>query len=116
MTVATDVGTAINPEGIHAQVEGAALWGVSLAMLEHATMANGAIQQTNFDTYTPLRMKDKPPVEVHIIARGQHPSGVGEPATTVVGPAIGNAIFNAVGSRVRSLPITAAAVKAGMTA
>ena len=116
LTVATDVGTAINPDGIRAQVEGAALWGVSLAMLEHATFANGAIQQTNFDTYKPLRMKDKPPVEVHIIAHGQPASGVGEPATTVVGPAIGNAIFNAVGARVRSLPITAAAVKAAMKA
>ena len=116
LTVATDVGTAVNPDGVRAQVEGAALWGVSLALLEHANMANGAIQQTNFDTYTPLRMKDKPPVEVHIIAHGQHPSGVGEPATTVVGPAIGNAIFNAVGARVRSLPITAEAVKAAMKA
>ncbi len=116
LTVATDVGTAVNPDGVRAQVEGAALWGFSLAMLENATMANGAIQQTNFDTYTPLRMKDKPPVEVHIIAHGQAASGVGEPATTAVAPAIGNAIFNAVGSRVRSLPITAAAVKAGMKA
>ncbi len=114
LTIATDVGTAVNPDGIRAQVEGAAMWGFSLAMLEKATMANGAIQQTNFDQYTPMRMKDRPEVEVAIIANGDPASGVGEPATTVVAPAIANAIFNASGARVRSLPITAEAVTAAM--
>ena len=114
LTVATDVGTAVNPDGIRAQVEGAALWGMSLALFEKATMKDGAIEQTNFDTYTPMRMSQIPEVAVNIIADGEKATGVGEPAVTVVAPAIANAIYNAVGARVRGLPITADDVKAGM--
>jgi len=110
LTVATDVGTQVNPDGIRAQVEGAALWGMSLALFEKA----GAIEQTNFDTYTPMRMSQIPEVALAIIANGEPATGVGEPAVTVVAPALANAIYNAVGARVRSLPITADAVKAGM--
>lgn len=114
LTVATDVGTQVNPDGIRAQVEGAALWGMSLALFEKATMKDGAIEQTNFDTYTPMRMSQVPEVAIAVIANGESPTGVGEPAVTVVAPALANAIHNAVGARVRSLPITADAVKAGM--
>jgi isoquinoline 1-oxidoreductase subunit beta len=115
MTVATDVGIAVNPDGIRAQVVGGASWGLSLAMYEKATMKNGAIEQTNFDSYTPLRMADVPEINVAIIANGdEYPRGVGEPAVTVIAPAVANAIFNAVGARVRSLPITPEAIKATM--
>ena len=113
LTVATDVGTQVHPDNIRAQVEGAALWGLSLAMYEKATLKDGGIEQTNFDTYTPLRMSQTPEVAVSVIANGEHATGVGEPAVTVVAPALANAIFNASGARVRSLPITAEAVKAG---
>jgi isoquinoline 1-oxidoreductase beta subunit len=116
LTVATDVGMQVHPDNIRAQVEGAALWGLSLAMYEKATLKDGGIEQTNFDTYTPLRMSQMPEVAVNVIANGDKPTGVGEPAVTVVAPAIGNAIFNACGARVRALPITAAAVKAAMKA
>jgi isoquinoline 1-oxidoreductase subunit beta len=116
LTVATDVGTQVNPDGIRAQVEGAALWGMSLALLEKATLKDGGIEQTNFDTYTPLRMSQLPEVAVTVIANGEPATGVGEPAVTVVAPAIGNAVFNACGARVRGLPITAEAVKAAMKA
>ncbi|HVV43195.1 MAG TPA: molybdopterin cofactor-binding domain-containing protein [Nitrobacter sp.] len=116
LTVATDVGTQVNPDGIRAQVEGAALWGLSLALYEKATLKDGGIEQTNFDTYTPLRMSQLPDVAVSVIANGEHATGVGEPAVTVIAPAIGNAVFNACGARVRSLPITAEAVKAAMKA
>ncbi len=114
LTVATDVGTQVNPDGIRAQVEGAALWGMSLALLEKATMKDGAIEQSNFDSYTPMRMSQIPEVALAVIANGEPATGVGEPAVTVVAPALANAIYNAVGARVRSLPITAEAVKAGM--
>jgi isoquinoline 1-oxidoreductase subunit beta len=116
LTVATDVGTQVHPDNIRAQVEGAALWGLSLALYEKATLKDGGIEQTNFDTYTPLRMSQVPEVAVSVIANGEKATGVGEPAVTVIAPAIGNAIFNAVGARVRSLPITAEAVKAAMKA
>ena len=88
----------------------------SIALLEKATMSDGHIEQTNFDSYTPMRMKDMPEIDVSIISNGEAPVGCGEPAVTVVAPAIGNAIFNAVGARVRALPITAEAVKGAMKA
>src|SRR5580698_4170422 len=115
LTVATDVGTQVHPDNIRAQVEGAALWGVSLALYEKATLKDGGIEQTNFDTYTPLRMSQTPEVAVSVIANGEHATGVGEPAVTVIAPALANAIFNASGARVRSLPITADAVKDAMS-
>jgi len=116
LTVATDVGTQVHPDNIRAQVEGAALWGLSLAMYEKATLKDGGIEQTNFDTYTPLRMSQLPEVAISVIANGEHATGVGEPAVTVIAPALANAIFNACGARVRSLPITAEAVKGAMSA
>jgi isoquinoline 1-oxidoreductase subunit beta len=111
LTVATDVGTQVHPDNIRAQVEGAALWGLSLAMYEKATLKDGGIEQTNFDTYTPLRMSQVPEVAVTVIANGEKPTGVGEPAATAVAPAIGNVIFNTCGARVRALPITAEALR-----
>ncbi|CAN7587791.1 molybdopterin-dependent oxidoreductase [Bradyrhizobium sp. LjRoot220] len=116
LTVATDVGMQVHPDNIRAQVEGAALWGLSLAMYEKATLKDGGIEQTNFDTYTPLRMSQVPEVAINVIANGEKPTGVGEPAVTVIAPALGNAIFNACGARIRALPITAEAVKASMKA
>jgi isoquinoline 1-oxidoreductase subunit beta len=110
LTVATDVGTAVNPDGVRAQVMGGAQWGLSLATLEKATMKDGAIEQDNFDSYTPARMADMPEIDIAVIANGEPARGTGEPTVTVVAPAIGNAIFNAVGARVRGLPITTESV------
>jgi isoquinoline 1-oxidoreductase subunit beta len=113
LAVATDVGTQVHPDNIRAQVEGAALWGLSLALYEKAALANGGIEHTNFDSYTPLGMSQMPEVAVAVIANGEHATGVGEPAVTVIAPAVGNAVFNACGAHVRALPITAeAAMKA----
>jgi isoquinoline 1-oxidoreductase subunit beta len=116
MTIAIDVGTSVNPDGVRAQVEGATLWGISLALHEQASMKDGNIEQGNFDTYTPLRMSDVPELDIHIISTGNYPAGVGEPAVTVVAPAIANAVYNAVGARVRTLPLTPERVKAAMIA
>jgi len=77
-------------------------------------LKDGAIEQTNFDTYTPMRMKQIPEIEVAIVANGEPARGTGEPTVTVVAPAIGNAIFNAVGARVRGLPITPDAIQGAM--
>jgi CO/xanthine dehydrogenase Mo-binding subunit len=116
LTLVVDAGTIVNPDGAMAQVEGAALWGLSLALHEGAEFQNGQVKQTNLDSYTPLRMADVPELDIEFIPSTEAPVGLGEPATTVVGPAIGNAIFNAVGARVRDLPIRPAAVKGAMKA
>jgi len=100
-----DAGTIVDPDGAAAQVEGAALWGLSLALFEGSQFVNGQVADTNLDTYTPLRMRDAPEVEVEFIDSAEPPVGLGEPGVTVVAPAIGNAIFAAVGARVRHLPI-----------
>jgi isoquinoline 1-oxidoreductase subunit beta len=116
LTLAMDVGTVVNPDGVRAQIEGSTLWGASQALFEEATMKNGQIEQTNFDSYSPMRMAQVPELDISIFGNGEPAVGCGEPAVTVVAPAIGNAIFKAVGARVRSLPITAEKVKAAMKA
>jgi isoquinoline 1-oxidoreductase beta subunit len=110
LTLVVDAGTIVDPDGALAQVEGSSLWGASLALHEGAEFVNGQIKETNLDTYTPLRMGDVPEMDIEFLASTEVPVGLGEPCTTVVGPAIGNAIFAAVGARMRHLPIRPAAV------
>lgn len=106
LTLAADVGTIVNPDSTLAQMQSALLWGLSLATREQASVAKGAIEQKNFHQYQPLRMADIPELEVHLVENDYYPVGTGEPAVGVVAPAIANAIANAVGARVRDLPIT----------
>jgi CO/xanthine dehydrogenase Mo-binding subunit len=114
LTLVADAGTIVDPNGALAQMEGASLWGLSLALHEGTEFVNGNVKATNLDTYTPLRLADVPELDISFVPSTEVPVGLGEPATTVVGPAIGNAIFNAVGARVRHIPITPAAVKAAL--
>jgi len=106
----TDCGTVVHPDGALAQTEGAALWGLSMALHEGTVFEHGQVRDTNLDTYTPLRIADVPELQIEFIPSTEAAVGLGEPTTTVVGPAIGNAIFAAVGARLRHLPITPAAV------
>jgi CO/xanthine dehydrogenase Mo-binding subunit len=110
LTVVVDAGTVVDPGGALAQAEGASLWGASLALHEGSEFINGRVKDTNLDTYTPLRMGDVPELDIEFLPSTEAPMGLGEPCTTVVGPAIGNAIFAAVGARLRHLPIRPAAV------
>ena len=114
LTIAMDMGLAINPGNIKAQVMGSALWGASQVMSERLTYKNGAIEQSNFHDYKTIRQTEVPEFDIQLIESGRHPVGVGEPASTVVAPAVANAIFNAVGARVRHMPITPAAVLEGI--
>jgi CO/xanthine dehydrogenase Mo-binding subunit len=88
------------------------LWGLSLALFEGTVIKNGQVADTNLNSYTPLRMADIPELDISFVQNTEIPTGLGEPGLIAVAPAIGNAIFNAVGARVRNLPITAKAVKA----
>ncbi len=114
LTLVVDAGTIIHPDGALAQVEGGALWGASMALHEGTEIADGQVADTNLDTYTPLRMGNVPEMDISFVDSTEFPTGLGEPATTVVGPAIGNAIFSAAGVRLRHLPIRPQAVRAAM--
>lgn len=116
LTLVVDAGTIVHPDSALAQVQGAALWGLSMALHEGSEFVKGQPKDTNLDTYTPLRMGDVPEVEVEFVPSTEMPVGLGEPATTVVGPAIGNAIFVASGARLRHLPIRPAAVRQALSA
>jgi CO/xanthine dehydrogenase Mo-binding subunit len=100
-----DCGTVVHPDGAMAQAEGASLWGVSLALHEGASFADGQVSQRNLDTYTPLRMADVPELDLKFMESTEFPTGLGEPPLIAVPPAIGNAIFAATGTRARDLPI-----------
>ena len=103
--MAVDCGLAVNPERIRSQMEGAAIFGLSLTFFSELTAKNGVIQQSNFDGYEIARYSDAPITHVEIIASDAAPGGVGEPGVPPIAPAICNAIFNATGKRYRELPL-----------
>ena len=110
---AVDCGVAVNPDVIHAQMEGGIGFGLGAAMFSEITLVEGRVQQSNFDDYRGLRIEEMPAVEVHIVPSQEKPTGVGEPGVPPIGPAVANALFHLTGKRVRRLPfgITAAARK-----
>jgi len=104
VTAAIDCGTAVNPGGVAAQVEGAIIFGLSAALSGAITFKDGVVEQSNFHDYAPLRINEVPVVDVHIVASSAAPTGVGEPATPVIAPAVANAVAALSGKRLRSLP------------
>ncbi|HKX28326.1 MAG TPA: molybdopterin cofactor-binding domain-containing protein, partial [Blastocatellia bacterium] len=104
--LAIDAGKLINPDRVKSQLEGAAVFGTSIAMLGEITAANGQIQQSNFHDYPVARIQESPLVtKVHLVPSDAPPAGVGEPGVPPIPPALCNAIFAATGKRVRDLPI-----------
>jgi len=111
IVAAVDVGTAVNPDVIHAQVEGAVGFALSSVLRNRITLKDGVVQERNFDAYEPTRMSEMPKVEVHIVPSDAAPTGIGEPGVPVLGPAISNAVFAATGRRLRSLPLDTTALQ-----
>ncbi|MFN4308992.1 MAG: molybdopterin cofactor-binding domain-containing protein [Ferrovibrio sp.] len=105
IVAATDPGHAVNPQQIEAQVEGSFVYGLTAALHGECTVANGRIEQENFDTYPMMRIDEMPKVETVIVASGGFWGGVGEPTIAVAAPAVLNAIFAATGKRIRDLPL-----------
>ena len=101
---AVDCGIAVNPDVVAAQIEGGVGFGLGAALHDEITMDKGVVEQSNFDGYIPLRMSEMPVVEVHILPSANAPTGIGEPGVPGVAPALSNAIFDATGQRLRSLP------------
>ncbi|MCK5411024.1 MAG: xanthine dehydrogenase family protein molybdopterin-binding subunit [Gemmatimonadetes bacterium] len=102
---AVDCGLAVNPDRVRAQMEGATVFGLSLALHGEITMRDGRVEQGNFNDYPILRIREVPEIRVHIVESDEPPTGVGEPGVPPVAPAVANAVYAATGDRVRDLPI-----------
>ena len=100
-----DCGVAVNPNLVRQQVESAIIFGLSAALHGEITIAAGQVQQSNFHDYQPLRFNECPVIEVTILPSGETPSGVGEPGTPPIAPAVANAVYALNGVRLRRLPL-----------
>ncbi|MGL4728163.1 MAG: xanthine dehydrogenase family protein molybdopterin-binding subunit, partial [Bosea sp. (in: a-proteobacteria)] len=105
IVASTDCGIAVNPRQIEMQIEGSFVFGLSALLYGECTVRDGAIVETNFDSYNVLRMDEMPQVESIVMPSGGFWGGVGEPTIFVAAPAVLNAIFAATGKRIRSVPL-----------
>jgi len=106
VVIAVDCGIAVNPDIVRAQMEGGMGFGLSAALSSELTLDAGHVVQSNFHDYSVLRINEMPQVEVHIVKSAQPPTGVGEPATPVIAPAVANALTAATGQRFDRLPLS----------
>jgi isoquinoline 1-oxidoreductase beta subunit len=105
ITAATNCGHAVNPAQIDRQVAGSFAYGLSAALYGEISVKDGAVEQTNFDSYNLMRIDEMPQVETVLVPTGDFWGGVGEPTIAVAAPAVLNAIAKATGKRVRDLPL-----------
>jgi isoquinoline 1-oxidoreductase beta subunit len=105
VVAAFDCGLVVNPMTVEAQLQSAIAFGLSAALFGEITFKDGQVEQSNFHDYRVLRMNEMPVVEVHLVPGGERPTGVGEPGTPPVAPAVANALFALTGKRPRSLPL-----------
>jgi len=103
---AADVGVVVNPGIVAQQIEGAVVFGLSAALFGRIDIATGAVRQRNFPDYPLLTLADTPRIETHLVPSTRAPSGMGEPGTPPVAPALANAMFALTGQRRRELPLT----------
>ena len=105
VVIAVDCGVAVNPDVIEAQMQGGMGFGLAAALGGEISFREGRVEQSNFHDYPILRIDQMPEVEVHIVPSAAAPTGVGEPATPVIAPAVANAVYAATGQRLRRLPL-----------
>jgi isoquinoline 1-oxidoreductase subunit beta len=110
---AIDCGPVVNPDTIRAQMEGAAVFGLTAALYGEISFENGRVKQRNFHDYKMLRMDEMPEVEAHIVPSTERMGGVGEPGVPPVAPALANALFTLTGRRIRKLPISPGDLRVG---
>jgi CO/xanthine dehydrogenase Mo-binding subunit len=119
LTTAHDTGTIMNPTGHQGQIDGGVVQGIGYGLIEHLPVRDGRVEVAHFGEYKIPTIKDIPPLETTIIASDQgvgpyNVKGIGENPITPVAPAIANAIEDAVGVRIKDLPITAEKVYAAL--
>ncbi|RYZ47402.1 MAG: xanthine dehydrogenase family protein molybdopterin-binding subunit, partial [Sphingobacteriales bacterium] len=105
-----DCGWYVNPDIIHAQIEGSIVMGLGAATLHEITFKDNLTEQHNFYDYPMPRINEIPPMEIHIMENEADAGGVGEPALPPFAPALTNAIFDLTGKRIRTLPFSLASV------
>ncbi|WP_437683462.1 molybdopterin cofactor-binding domain-containing protein [Sorangium sp. So ce131] len=105
VTCSVDCGTAVNPLGVEAQIQGSVAFGLTAALYGKLNIVDGQVQESNFHDYPMLRMFDMPRIAVHIIPSQAKMGGIGEPATAPIAPAVANAVFALTKQRLRSLPL-----------
>jgi isoquinoline 1-oxidoreductase subunit beta len=108
---ALDCGIAVQPDNVAAQSESSIVYGLGLALMERITIKDGEVEQSNFYDYPIPRMSDVPTMHVKVISTDNPPTGVGQMATPLVTPAIGNAIAQLTGARLRHAPFTPERIK-----
>jgi isoquinoline 1-oxidoreductase beta subunit len=106
VVAAFDCGLVVNPLTVEAQVQSAIAFGLSAALYGKITLKDGRVEQSNFHDYPVLRMSEMPKVEVHLVTGGDKPTGVGEPGTPPIAPAVANALFALTGKMARVLPLS----------
>ncbi len=112
VTVAADVGQMVNPDTVEAQLQSSIVFGVGAVLKHQITLKNGRVQETNYNSYEPVRMHESPQIDIVLVKSTEKPGGIGEPGTAVAAPAIANAVAALTGKRIRRLPITADALRA----
>lgn len=105
VSAAVDVGVALDPRNIEAQVQSGINFGLAAAIKGEITINDGVVEQSNFHDYDAIRMSQAPAIDVKILQNGAKIRGIGEPATPPAAPALANAIFAATGNRIRELPL-----------
>jgi isoquinoline 1-oxidoreductase beta subunit len=105
VTCALDCGQLVNPDTVHAQMEGGSLFGLSAALFNEITIKDGRIEQNNFNDFRSIRMSEAPAVGSYLVENTEKPGGVGETATAAAAAALCNAIYAACGIRIRTLPV-----------
>jgi isoquinoline 1-oxidoreductase beta subunit len=106
VTIAVDCGHTVNPLTVAEQMEGGMIFGLTAALYSDVAIKNGAVVQSNFDTYPMVRMAEAPPTQVYFaLSGGKKWGGCGEPGAAPIASAVANAIFTLTGKRIRSLPL-----------
>jgi isoquinoline 1-oxidoreductase beta subunit len=108
VTVACDCGRMVNPGIVRQQLESGIVYGLSHALYSDITVTNGRVDQNNFNDFRILRTTETPEMDITLVDSTEKPGGTGEPSTSLIAPAVANAVFTATGKRMRSMPFAKA--------